>query len=475
MRIRAFSVIVVASACLGVVALGDPLVAQARSSAPVADPVPVQSRFEERWEAAPPGSAPWRSLKHLPLVSNDLAWITFGGSFRIRGSETRAFQFSPAEAMRDDYSEWRALGSADLWVGRRDAWHARGFAEWRDAQGFGRTLPGGVRPSEADRSDWQDRFVEVGYGRQGVRAGRQDVALGRERLVGIADWSNSRRTFEGVRGLASVGRLQFDAFDGRVVEVRMTTPDRADMSSHIRFATVTRSGIAAPQGQWRLAGAQAYAIDVEQQSGAADRLTAGARLWWDRRAGTTDWSAEFEGATQTGRVGARALRAWFAVTEGTVTWRQRAWSPSVTLGVDLGSGTGPDSARRSGTFAPPYATAHGFTGIADVFGRGNLLERRIGFGLRPRPPITVSLIGRRFSRMRTEDGVYSKANAVIRPASDLSARWIADEVDLTARWNIGKRVRFDGGGAWVGAGDFIKATGPATPVGWFFLSTGVMF
>lgn len=473
MRIRSVSSIAVAIVC-GLLALSAERV-EAQGPVRAADPAPVQSRFEERWEAAPPGSAPWRSLKHVSLAPDDLAWVTFGGSVRVRGSETRAFQFSPAEAMRDDYSEWRALVSADLWIGRRNAWHARGFAEWRDAQGFGRTLPGGVRPSEADRSDWQDRFVEVGYGRQGVRVGRQDVAIGRERLVGISDWANSRRTFEGVRGLASAGRYQFDAFDGRVVEVRMTSPDRADTSSHIRYAAVTRSGPAAQPGQWRLAGVQAYAMDVEQQSGAVDRVTAGARLWWDRRNASTDWSAEFEGASQTGTVGARALRAWFAVTEATVTWRQRVWSPSITVGADLGSGTGPDSATRSGTFAPPYATAHGFTGIADVFGRGNLFERRVGLGLKPRPPITISLMGRRFSRIRTEDGVYSKANAVIRPASGLRARWIADEVDVTARWNVGTRMRIDGGGAWVGAGDFIRATGPATPVRWFFVSTGVMF
>ncbi len=461
--------------------------AEAQTSAPRSvDPATQQSRYEERWAIAPGGSALWRELKHLPLAANDLAWITLGGSFRLRGIETLGFQFSDADAMSDDYTESRLLASADAWVGRSAGWHVRAFAEWRDAQGFGRTLPGGVRPAEADRSDWQDLFAEVGHARNGVRVGRQDIALGRERLVGIADWTNSRRSFEGTRLLAGRGRYQVDGFDGRVVRVRTSAPDRADASSHLRFAMLSYaapppSPKSAPpatreRSRWRLAGWQAYAMDAESQSGAARRVTAGGRSWFDRRAATTDWSVELEAAAQRGDVGARDLRAWFAVAEGSVTWRGRRWTPSFSAGVDVASGTSAaDSATRAGTFAPPYATAHGTNGIADVFGRGNLFERRVGLGARPSAQIQLALTARRFARVRTDDGVYSKQNTLLRGVGGSDARWIADEVDLTAQWSPRSRLRLLGGGAWVGAGDFIRETGSAAPVRWAFASVTVLF
>ena len=463
------------------------LSASAQSAAPrAADPAIQQSRFEERWTAPAAESSLWRQLKHVPLAANDRAWLTFGGSVRLRGIETRGFQFSGADAMRDDYSEWRVLASADAWVGRVAGWHARAFAEWRDAQGFGRTLPGGVRVAEADRSDWQDIFAEVGHGRNGVRVGRQDIALGRERLVGISDWTNSRRSFEGARVIAGRGQYQLDGYDGRVMQVRTNAPDRADATTHLRFGMLSYAARPARaratpssspgRSEWRVAGWQAYVIDVESQSGATRRVTTGGRSWLERRAERTDWTGEVETAVQHGSLGTRDLRAWFAVGEGSVTWRSRRWSPSLNAGIDIASGSNAaDSATRAGTFAPPYATAHGTNGIADVFGRGNLLERRIGVGARPSMRVQLALTARHFSRVRTDDGVYSKQNTLLRGVTGSDARWIADEVDLTAQWAPRSHLRLLGGGAWVGAGDFIRETGAASPVRWAFASVSVLF
>ncbi len=459
-------------------ALGASLGAQTpapRGAAPAADPAPAQSRFDEPWDVAPEGSSLARRLKHVPLLRDDRAWVTLGLSARLRASDTRGFLFSSAPAMSDGFVEWRMSPSADAWLGRRDALHLRVFAEWRDAQALGRALPGGARPSDADRTDWQNLFAELGHGRYGLRFGRQDVALGRERLVGLSDWANARRSFEGVRALASRGRVQISAFDGRVVEVRIRDANRADATSHLRFVSASRLGASPIAAKWRLAGWQAYLIDDESQSGAVERLTTGARLWGDRRGESIEWGGEVEAASQTGSTGARSLRAWFAVAEGSATWYRRRWTPSLSVGVDVGSGTGPDSATQSGTFAPPYATAHAFNGIADVFGRGNLLEQRLGFGARPRPALQFSLVARHFSRVRTEDGVYSKANAVLRPASGISARAVGDEVDFTGRWNVNPRLRVEGGGALVDAGEFIRATGNAAPIRWMFLSTSLVF
>lgn len=443
----------------------------ARSPAP--DPQPQVSRFEERWEAAPTGDA-LRALKHLPLAPRGLAWLTLGATARWRGSESRDFQFSPADAMQDTFGEWRVTASGDAWVGSRDGWHARGFAEWRDAQGFGRTLPGGVRPNEADRADWQNAFVEVGRGMHGLRAGRQDVALGRERLVGIADWANSRRAFDGIRLMTGRGRWKMEAFDGRVVSVRIDAPDRADTTQRSRFAQLTHLGAPARDGAWRVAGWSAYLIDVEQEMGAVRRVTAGGRLWWDRRAGPLDWSAEVEGASQSGSVRTRDLRAWFGVAEGALTWTRAQLAPGLLAGLDVGSGTGSDS-MRVGTFAPPYATAHGFTGIADVVGRGNLVDRRAGVTLKPVRTVQLSIVGRHFTRLRTTDGVYTKTNALLRAPLGSTARPVADELDATFRWQPSPRLRVDGGAAWVRAGAFLQETGASAPVRWAFVMTSFAF
>ncbi len=439
------------------------------------DPEYRVSRFDESWPMAKSGASGVRQLKHIPLGLGDAAWMTLGGSMRYRGSSYGNFSLSDKAAMQDDYSELRTLLSADLRVGRPAGRYARLFVELRDAQGFGRTLPGGVRSSEADRLDWQNVFAEVGRGTSSVRYGRQELALGRERLVGVSDWANSRRSFEGARAMSVVRGLRLDAFDGRVVAVRIDAPNRPDSTTHFRMAVVSTAVDRPPGRSVRPSTWQAYAMQLRTQHGVGDRTTVGARSIWRAPLGGAQGSLEVEAASQRGHLGVRSVNAWFSVVEGIATWRAVRWAPSVIVGVDAGSGTGADSARRADVFQPPYATSHGFTGIADVFGRGNLLERRIGFGLEPRRSVQLQGFVRRFARMRVEDGVYTKSNTLMRAAAGSRSRAVGDEFDATVSWQATKQFKVQGGAALVLPGAFFRETGGATRERYAFVSTTVTF
>ena len=252
------------------------------------DPEFRVSRADETWPVAPAGARGLRPLKHLPIGAGGAAWLTLGGSVRYRGSSYGNFNLSDKASMQDDYSELRTLLSADLRVGRPAGRYARLFTEVRDAQGFGRTLPGGIRSSEADRLDWQGAFAEVGRGTTAVRYGRQELALGRERLVGVSDWANSRRSFDGVRGMSVVRGLRLDAFDGRVVAVRIDAPNRPDSTTHFRMAVVSTVTDRPAARSPRPSAWQVYAMQLRTQNGLGDRTRwvparPGVRRWGGRR------------------------------------------------------------------------------------------------------------------------------------------------------------------------------------------------
>src|SRR3989338_1212679 len=143
-------------------------------------------------------------LKHVSLSHDGSAWVALGGQGRLRGEAWRNFGFGSALDPDDAFLLNRALANADLHLGT----NLRLFAEAKSAVLTNRSLPGGRRPIDADDLDLQQAYLElafpVGTGALAGRVGRQELLFGKQRLVSPLDWSNTRRSFEGVR--ATLGR-----------------------------------------------------------------------------------------------------------------------------------------------------------------------------------------------------------------------------------------------------------------------------
>ena len=79
--------------------------------------------------------------------------------------------------------------------------HLRVFVEGRSSLAWDRSLPGGRRASDVDTVDIWNTFVEMrfepGAYEVEVRAGRQELLFGGQRLVSPINWSNTRRIFDG--------------------------------------------------------------------------------------------------------------------------------------------------------------------------------------------------------------------------------------------------------------------------------------
>src|SRR6185503_474155 len=56
---------------------------------------------------------------------------------------------------------------------------------------------GGPRSSDEDRLDLHQGFVDLSFGPVTVRAGRQELAFGSQRLISVRDGPNVRQTFDG--------------------------------------------------------------------------------------------------------------------------------------------------------------------------------------------------------------------------------------------------------------------------------------
>jgi hypothetical protein len=151
------------------------------------------------------------------------------------------------------------------------------------------------------------------------------------------------------------------------------------------------------------------------------------------------------------------------------------WSPSVTLGFDVSSGSGSDDPPQSHTWDVLYTLGHSYTGYADVNGRRNLTEARGVVQAVPLESLRLRLGAHAFRRTSLDDAVYDDGGNVFRAAVAGAPAAIGAEVDFTAQWRFARFFRADAGIARYAPGDFLRATGPALPYTWGFASLAVTY
>jgi hypothetical protein len=482
--------VVVIAACANALTMGlaaAPLRAQGstrdsvRSSAPVPAKRPDfrNLRFDETWTRLPNAHTWDEQIKAIPLShGKDFPLdLTFGGQLRWREESAHAFMLAPDN---DLYGQSRIQLTSELRGGRSASTHARLFAEFRDAQSYDRDLPGGTRTSDADRSDMQNLFGEVGYRRSFVRVGRQEVAIGRERLVGVPDWSNTRRAMQGTRLMLVRGALAVESFDLRPVQVRVRLSDLADSTTRFRgisFGSAPGATVRTPvlPATWQL-----YHYDQRiEGTTPTQRRTTGLRSVWSY-SGTaptsTRYGFETEAALQRGTNGTRDIRAWFITTEVQLQWRGVHGAPSLSAGIEEASGDHDPRDARAEAFNALYAAAHAHGGYADVFGRTNARQSFFIGTWDATRRLALRVAAYRYDRLLLSDGIYTKQNTLLRAASGSRARHAGDEVDLTGTYTVTRHLKVIAGHAWVAPGAFLRETpGGALHERWGFVGTTFTF
>ncbi len=361
--------------------------------------------------------------------------LSAGASARVRSESWSGFAFgtppaAPATTNNQTYGLLRVMPHLRLDVADR----LTVFVQVKSALTTGRDLAGGDRPVDEDRFDVQQAFarltVPVGSARAAVSAGREDLAFGRERLVGPLDWVNSRRTFQGANLVISAGPGTARLFWVRPVQVRLVTWNIPDSTRQVfgAYLACERPGYGA-DAYWL--GAHTDVARFNSTTAADRRSTIGTRLYTrgPARGGALD--AEIEAAYQFGTFGTSDVSAMMVASQA--GWRP-ATATRLYVGIDYGSGDD-STAGKAGTFHQLYPTAHAFLGFADVHGRQNVVDLSWGGSAVVRRA-TVMADVHNFWRASSKDGLYGADGAQARAAgSGLSAR-VGTEVDLTVRYPV---------------------------------------
>ena len=342
-------------------------VASARIATPPA--APETTTVTPAAPAAAPAPTPSPALP-VPIV--------FSGEIRTRSEWDRPGGAVAADAFT--YLRTRFGARIDAAPG------ARIVLQLQDSRVLG--AEGNTTTTAPDVFDLHQGYVELsapwrGIG-LGVRAGRQEIALANERLVGPVGWSNTGRSFDGARLMLAPANAKPGAepwtatLFGATVEERGrrfgATPATDKAPDHaVAGLFVTR----ALPGRGALEATALYDGGARYRAyDRSNRATFDARLRAPRLLGAV--SAELEGAYQLGRQrwvpadtaldpSGQRVRAWLVGARVGTPTSAPARRASAALGVDVLSGDATPTDGRYGAFSTMFATNHPFYGLMDLF------------------------------------------------------------------------------------------------------------
>ncbi len=304
-------------------------------------------------------------------------------------------------------------------------------------------------PRGIDRNfgDFLNLFADVKLSETStVRIGRQELLYGAQRTVSPLDWSNTRRTFDGVRLLNNYGDWKIDAFYTQTVPVIFNELDRPNEDADFYGTYATYSG-------WKNHTLEMYYLGLNNDAGPNGTFsldTFGTRLAGSRG----DWSYEFEGAAQTGSQTALGQNheAFFGTFGVGRKFSNRRWKPTLWFYYDVATG---DQAETLDTFERNndlFPLGHKYLGFVDAVTRNNVSSPNVRLSLKPTDKLSLLFWYYNFQSVEANDPITSLGGT---PAQDPSSDDFGNELDFVADYKIDDRRSFLVGYSHFWAGDRI--------------------
>jgi hypothetical protein len=458
------------------------------AEAPAEEPAFVRpkyqaQRFNEDWSvlrdklADQPGKF-FDPVKYIPLNDSGDIWVSFGGSARLRLEGWNNFNFgAPANAREHDdaFLLARMLFHSDLHIGP----HLRVFLEGKSAHTIDRDLTGERRVTDTDDLDLQNGFIDLKLpihddAALTLRGGRQELLFGRQRLVSPLDWTNTRRTFDGVAGIADIGDWTATAFWGQLVQVDKYEFNEGDAQTQL-FGIYANGVIPQTTIQtdlYWLGLQRGEDVTFNGTTGHERRHTLGGRLYG--KVADTGFDYDLEGAWQTGDIGDDSIDAFMVASQFGYTFADVQATPRLFLGIDYASG---DNAAGGDveTFNQLFPLAHAYLGYIDQIGRQNIIDLSTGLTVKPTQQLTLEVQGHLFWRADTSDALYNAGGAAYRAGGSGTSREVGAEIDLLAKYALNSHVDLLMGYSHFFAGAFIEQTGPSDDIDFVYASVEFRF
>jgi hypothetical protein len=373
-------------------------------------------------------------------------WATFDMQLRARTENQTADAYVPGNDQL--YELTRVYGGLEV----RPSKYLTGYIQFIDAHALGLPLKY-VAGNQRDSFDARQAYLDLHYKEFKVIAGRQELKYGGERLVGISDWTNTSRTWDGFLGrIGDKNRL--DVFSTSVVAIHPTSLDKhgAGLTFHGAVGTI---GTWVPHAVIQpFVYIKAFPRVMSQQGvfGTETEVTPGVQA-----AGQIPGGFNFDGlfAFQRGSYSNDSIDSKAGYIKAGYTAQKTFLQPRLMGEYDYASGNKKTDLTKINTFDQQYPSNHNAFGLTDLFGFQNIKEERINLDLTPAKHVTVLLQQEWLQTDSRFDNIYngSAAALVKAPAGGFASNDLGREFDASGKWVIRNYLVMN-----VGVGHFSPGT-----------------
>ena len=363
------------------------------------------------------------------LHSHDLpSWMTFDMELRGRTETQTSLEYVPGKDRT--YELTRVRGGITLtplhWL--------TGYAQFHDTHALGLPVRD-VASNMRDTFDLRQGYLNFHYeSKIQFFAGRQELKFGDERVVGISDWTNNSRTWDGF-DLRLGGRNRVDIFSTSVVKVNPTSLDKhgAGLTFHGvegNVATLLPNTILQP---FVLVRTSPNALSQQGVSGHETEVTFGS-YWTGKLPYGFDTSGT--GDLQRGSYSNDSIHSGAAIVRVGYASPRVPWKPHIEGEYDYATGNPHHDPFRIETFDQQYPSNHNAFGLVDLFGFQNIKQDRLNFSLAPERNFFLLFQGGSLHVASLRDGVYSGDGSLLfaAPSSGFKRDGIGSEFDASAKY-----------------------------------------
>lgn len=396
---------------------------------------------------------PFDSIKFISLNDASSVYLTFGGEVRPR------FEYFGHEDWEEEnatfYSQRLSVHGA-LSLGS----HVRLFSEVyhgllsRPEKEF----------AQDDALDLHQGFVELkvpvrDHTTLSARVGRQELAYGSARLVGMREGPNIRRSFDAARMIYKAERLSLEGFVGSEVGLGF------DVFDNTRNDAMTFWGFYGQYDTSFLPGATQFyyfGFDVDGARYAAGTGPETRHTLGIRRYGRLSPSFQFntELMIQFGTFGDSDIFAFAFETDYHYAFHDAPLKPVLGLKLDYISGDRKRDDGKLNTFNPMF-TNPAYFGLLGQITPVNMIDVHPSLQLEVSEQAELVLEWDVFWRARTTDGLYSPPRFLKRAGQETNARFIGHQPGAQFAYRFGRHLAWSAEVSYFITGGFIRETGPS--------------
>ncbi|QNI33395.1 alginate export family protein [Alloacidobacterium dinghuense] len=358
------------------------------------------------------------------------SWLSLDMQIRLRTEDQTSYQYIPGNSRV--YELTRVYGGLTL----QPASYLTGYVQFIDTHALGLPVKH-VAANMRDVFDLRQGYLEYHHDNIRLYAGRRELKYGDERVVGISDFTNNSRTWDGFFGHFGdkTGKNKVDVFSTSVVTVHPTSLDK-------HGAGLTFHGVYGTIGSWipnsilqPFVLVRALPRVKSQQGiyGSEIETTFGAEM-----DGRLPGSFEYDvlGDLQRGSYSNDSIHAGAGIVKVAHVFTSLPWKLRLGGEYDYATGNPHQNPNRISTYDQQYPSNHNAFGLFDLFGFQNIRERRVNLDLAPTENLSLLFQGEALGVSSRFDSVYDGVAGVVvqAPAHGFATNNIGDGFDASAKY-----------------------------------------